>query len=98
MEILPRSQQLLMPTLKALSRIGNEANIRSLEEAVALDLGLSADLLAVNHSGKRTEFQYRMAWARTKAKLMGLVESPARQIWRLTEKGTAHLTNQSEFS
>jgi len=35
------------------------------------------------HSGNRTEFQYRMAWARTKAKSDGKITSSKRETWQV---------------
>jgi len=94
MDNLPRSQELLQPTLIAISKLGGQAKIREIEFQVSQSLSLSEDSLLKVHSGSRTEFQYRMAWARTKAKSLGLLESPSREVWRLTQAGNAALTNQ----
>jgi restriction system protein len=94
MDNLPRSQELLMPTLYAISKLGGEASIRDIESQVAQDLALHEDSMKVVHSGTRTEFQYRMAWARTKAKSLGYLESTGRKVWKLTQAGSTELTNQ----
>jgi restriction system protein len=93
MNSIPRSQDLIQPTLFAISKIGDQATIREIEASVAKTLGLSQEALDELHSGSRTEFQYRMAWARTKAKSQGFLESPRRLVWKITEKGISTLSN-----
>ena len=39
--------------------------------------------------GKRTEFAYRMAWARTRLKKDGLIESLGPRLWGLTADAQA---------
>jgi restriction system protein len=93
MNSIPRSQDLIQPTLTATSKLGGQATIREIETYVAKTLNLSEDALGELHSGSRTEFQYRMAWARTKAKSQGFLESPKREVWKITEKGISTLSN-----
>jgi len=56
---------------------------KDIEAAVARILDIPQTLLATIHSGNRTEFQYRMAWARTKAKSDGKISSPRRETWKI---------------
>jgi restriction system protein len=58
-----------------------------IRDRVASQLSLSKELLATLHSGSRTEFEYRLAWARTFAKNKGWIQSPKRMMWEITEKG-----------
>lgn len=49
---------------------------------------------AVLHKdGPGTEIAYRLAWARTYLKGMGLLTNSARGVWTLTDEGTALVTN-----
>ena len=61
--------------------------IDEIEAAVGNELAIPDALQAAIHSGKRTEFQYRLAWARTKAKLAGWIESPKRESWEIMKLG-----------
>lgn len=72
----------MVPVLvRALEGIGREARVHELEDIVAREMNLSSDQLSIGHDKSRTEFQYRLAWARTYAKKDGLVDSPGRNRW-----------------
>jgi len=77
------------PILRALSERGGAATTAELHDAVVGAMGLSADQLAVPHGGgdRRSEIQYRMAWARTKLKKAGAIEQAGRGKWTLTAEG-----------
>ena len=84
MEKLPRYQELIEPMLEFLNSHAGPAANKAIDEAVAKSLNIPQNLLTEIHSGKRTEFQYRMAWARTKAKSDGKISSPSRETWKTT--------------
>ena len=55
---------------------------------MAESLGLSAEDLALTHNpklGPRTEFTYRMAWARSSLKKAGLIEKVAPGVWAIQD-------------
>lgn len=83
MEKLPRFQELIEPMLVFLKAHDGAATNKAIDEAVANTLRIPSTLLLEIHSGKRTEFQYRMAWARTKAKSDGKISSPKRETWQI---------------
>ena len=83
MEKLPRYQELIEPMLVFLKAHAAPATNAEINEAVAKILSIPQTLLSEIHSGKRTEFQYRMAWARTKAKADGKIVSTKREIWKI---------------
>ncbi len=83
MEKLPRYQELIEPMLVFLRTHNGPANNSNIDDAVARILGIPENLLSEIHSGKRTEFQYRMAWARTKAKSDGKINTPQREMWEV---------------
>jgi restriction endonuclease Mrr len=85
MDHLPKYQDLISPLVRALATAGKPLSNSEIEIAVIADLNIPPNLSSAIHSGKRTELQYRLAWARTKAKSSGLIESPARETWCLTE-------------
>jgi restriction system protein len=71
----------------ALHGLGGSASIEELEQKVAQELNLSDQDLAVAHDERRSEFSYRLAWARTHLKRFGLLENSSRGIWALTPDG-----------
>lgn len=83
MEQLPKYQDLISPLLQVLSAAGKPLSNEEIELAVIAEMNISHDLVSVIHSGKRTELQYRLAWARTKAKTSGLITSPKRETWSI---------------
>ena len=89
----PTTPELTEALLRALSRLGESANVSDLDNAVILDINLSASLLEIKRSGNRGEIQYRLAWVRTKAKQNGLVTKEANRYWKLTERGRAMVKN-----
>lgn len=93
---IPKYQEYLWPTLCALRVIGGSATIEELNTQVIADGGYSEEQQAVLHGdGPRTEIEYRLAWARTYLKGMGLAFNSARGVWNLTERGRA--VNQEEI-
>jgi len=89
----PTSSELTEALLRVLSRLGGSANVSELDNAVILEIKLSASLLEIKRSGNRGEIQYRLAWVRTKAKQNGLVTKEANRYWKLTDKGRGLLEN-----
>lgn len=65
-------------------------------ETVIKREGFSDAQQAVLHNnGPETEIGYRLAWARTYLKGMGLLTNSTRGVWALTDEGTALLTDPS---
>jgi restriction system protein len=83
---IPKSAELIRPLLRALQS-GEVLSNNQIREKIAKEIGITEDELRLIHSGTRTEFEYRLAWARTMAKSKGWLESPKRMHWRLTELG-----------
>ena len=81
MDKLPKYQDLIPAIVKVLAAADKPLHNSEIEARVIVELSISADLAAEIHSGKRTELQYRLAWARTKAKADGLINNPARERW-----------------
>jgi len=84
MEQLPKYQDLIPTLVKVLSVAGRPMSNSEIEGAVIKELAIPPQLIEVIHSGKRTELQYRLGWARTKAKADGLIFSPARETWSIS--------------
>ena len=80
---LPKYTDLINPLVKILKEAGSPLTNKEIESAIIRDLEIPASLASQIHSGKRTELQYRLAWARTKAKSSGKIVSPKRELWAL---------------
>jgi restriction system protein len=91
-EKFPKSSDLLIPLLEALQS-GSVLNNQQIRNHVSQALSLTQEQLDYIHSGSRSEFEYRLAWARTSAKSKGLIQSPKRNFWQITELGKLNYRN-----
>lgn len=97
MTTLPKYHELLWPTVTALRALGGSASIDELIGQVVEDQGLSDEQLAVLHNdGPGTELAYRLAWARSYLKGMGLAQNSSRGVWSLSEAGRSVASEQIE--
>lgn len=85
---VPRYFEFFNPILQALQSLGRSASIRELDNAVISLMGLSDEDLAQPHGDRGSEVAYRLAWARTYLKAVGLLDNSGRGIWSLTPLGT----------
>jgi restriction system protein len=84
----PTFHTFFVPIVHALRARGGSATIDELEEAVAAVTGLSEEERSHLHGdGPRTEFSYRLAWARTYLKKGGALDNSERGVWHLTPAG-----------
>ncbi len=85
-ENFPTFDQLFIPTLKALIKLGGSGTIDEINESVYAIANLSEDVLQVLHdeNGIKTEVDYRLAWSRTYLKKFGLIDNSTRGVWSLT--------------
>lgn len=94
---IPDYQTLMLPLLKFASD-GNERKFREAIEALAEEFGLSdeerAELLP---SGSQPVFDNRVGWAKTYLKQAGLLASPRRGIFQITQPGSALLSTGPTF-
>ena len=93
---IPLYHELLEPALQAVLELGGSASISEIVETVIRreDFG-DAQQAVLHNDGPGTEIGYRLAWARTYLKGMGLLTNSSRGVWSLTEDGTALLTDPS---
>ncbi len=81
---------MLHVTLRALVDLGGSASITELNAAVVIAARWAEQQQQVLHGdGPSTEIEYRLAWARTYLKMMGLVTNSSRGVWAVTELGRA---------
>jgi restriction system protein len=85
---VPAYTDLLWPALQAVIALGGSASIAELDAAVIDREQFSPESQSVLHGeGPSTEIQYRLAWARTYLKGMGLLTNSQRGVWSVTEAG-----------
>lgn len=88
---VPKYNEMFGVFLKALAD-GGIHDIKEIRQYVINELGLTAaDLEEVLPSGKQTVFKNRLGWARTYLKKAGLITSPSRAHFVLSDDGKAAL-------
>ena len=96
---IPSFEYMLCPTIRALEALGGSAYIDELDEMATELMDIPPQLQNIPHtdtgSDRRTEVEYRLAWARTYLKQFGLVDNPERKLWQLTD---AYSGNIQEIS
>jgi restriction system protein len=86
--LVPPYQQILWPIVTALRELGDSGSIDEIVSTVLRREDLSDLQQQVLHGdGPQTEIEYRLAWARTYLKGMGLLNNSQRGIWSLTDAG-----------
>lgn len=90
---IPDYQTCMLPLLRHLAD-GVEHTLREAEESLAQHFNLTpgerAELLP---SGQQGIFKNRVGWARTYLKKAGLLESPKRGVFKITERGLTTLAS-----
>jgi restriction system protein len=85
---VPPYFDLLWPALKAANELGGSASNQELDATVVAREGYPEAVQQIPHKdGPTTELQYRLAWARTILKNMGLLTRSGRGVWSVTERG-----------
>lgn len=84
---MPTHDQLIVPTLQALEKLGGSGSIHEIAQSVIALKGIPDGLASVPHDPRKTsqtELEYRLAWARTYLKKYGLITNSARGVWTFT--------------
>lgn len=91
---IPDYQSLMLPLL-TLSADGEEHSVSDSREKIAVSLGLTeeerAELLP---SGRQPVFDNRLAWAKTYLQQAGLLNSPRRAYFHITDRGRQLLSEK----
>ncbi len=84
---IPAFQDLMLPLLQFASD-GQEHTPRETVETLANEFSLTeADRQELLPSGRQATFDNRVAWAKAHMKMAGLLSSPKRGIYRITDRG-----------
>jgi restriction system protein len=93
---IPKYYEMYRPFLECL-KDGQQHSIREIVATVAEKLKLSEQELAeMLPSGRQGVFRNRIGWSRTYLKKAGLIESPSRGIFIITDEGKAVLAQNPE--
>src|ERR1043165_6366255 len=86
---LPPRSEYDVAAIHCLRARGGSATIEELEEDVADKLKLSEAARSIpDGDGRRSQFQYELAWVRTYLKWAGAIENSERAVWHLTPLGS----------
>lgn len=84
----PSYYDLLWPTLRAVIGMDGSGRLDEINRTVIENESYTEQQQAVLHGdGPQTEIEYRLAWARTYLKGMGLLDNSTRGVWSVTEAG-----------
>ena len=73
---------ILAPCILKVLLSGESKRFKDIDDAVAVLLGIQEESLRQMRSGGRSEYAYRMSWARQKLKESGDLENLGKGIWK----------------
>ncbi len=85
---IPNFYELMLPTIAALNELGGSGTIQEIAEIVLTGLNLPVECSTQLHNpdkSSQTEIEYRLGWARTYLKKVGLLDNSERGVWAFTE-------------
>ena len=83
-ELLPKNIELLDSIIRVLDASERPMSSKAIDDAVVEELGLLESQITVMRTPKRSEYKYRMAWARTKLKSQGLILKLDDGSWKIS--------------
>jgi len=93
---MPKYHELILPTLRAVEALGGSGSITEIVETATKAGEYSDEQQAILHNnGPSSEIGYRIAWARTYLKGMGLLTNSERGVWALTDDGARFMADTS---
>ena len=84
------------PVLRAIEELGGEAPAGMVRQRVADDLKIPNRQQDELMPGGSSRFGNQIAWARFHLAKAGLIDSPRRGVWRITDRGRAQLGMSEE--
>ncbi|NDK33024.1 restriction endonuclease [Nesterenkonia haasae] len=88
-ESIPTYVELILPTIRAVSALGQSAKASEIKSKVTEDLDIDEETLSVVYPNRPDDsiFLDRLDWARSYAKQIGALESPSRGVFLITDLG-----------
>ena len=89
---IPKYEELMNALLVVLHKLGGSAAVRELKDATADHLihkGMHSAVISIPHGQNtgKSKLRYRLSWALTNLKNMGLIDNLQRGVWSLTAEG-----------
>jgi len=85
---IPKYDDFMLPTLKALQHFGGSASIEEIQDLLSESMQLTQTQLDATYAASGALMVAdRMSWARSYLKIAGLVASGGRGVWVLTDEG-----------
>lgn len=87
--VIPAYDTLMQPCIDALRACGGQASNDQIAANVVQAMALPGEVIEFRHKEGEdlTELEYRLMWTRTYLRRYGLIDSPRRGVWVLTEAG-----------
>lgn len=85
----PQYHEMMIPTIDVIDELGGSGTIQEIAEGVIELLDLPEEITSQPHNPEKssqTEVEYRLAWARTYLKKVGLIQNSERGVWSFTDK------------
>jgi len=83
----PRFVAYLWPVIEALKQLGGSARPAEVRDQIVKNLRISDAMQAETTPGGTPRFDNRLAWARFYLAKAGIIDSSARGVWTLTDRG-----------
>lgn len=86
---IPQYHEMMIPTMEVIDSLGGSGTIQEIVEGVIQLLNLPEEVASHPHNPEKssqTEVEYRLGWARTYLKKVGLIENSKRGVWSFTNK------------
>lgn len=83
---MPTSAELESAVVRALESQGGSSTNTEIYQWVISNLNISQSQQEIMRSGNRSEIEYRLAWARTRASKKGLIRRNGPSSWSLSAK------------
>lgn len=86
---IPQYHEMMIPTMEVIDSLGGSGTIQEIVEGVIQLLNLPEEVASHPHNPEKssqTEVEYRLGWARTYLKKVGLIENSERGVWSFTDK------------
>ena len=86
---IPQYFDMMIPTVKVMDDLGGSGTIQEISEGVIGLLALPEEVTSLPHNPEKssqTGVEYRLGWARSYLKKVGLLDNSERGVWSFTDK------------
>ena len=84
---IPKQADLYWPVIRAFKELHSSRQEQLVEKVCEIIELKEEDMSTLRGEGPTTEISYRISWVKDSLKRVGILETPERGLWNLTEKG-----------